>query len=48
MFYLNNCISDITYEFLKLICKTILVVVHFEMEKKSQIFMTINKLDVFK
>jgi hypothetical protein len=48
MFSSNNYISNITYEYLKWLFNTILVVVHFEMEKKSQNFMKINKLDVLK
>jgi hypothetical protein len=48
MFYLNNHISDITYEVFKSIFKTILVVVRFEMPKKSQSFMKVNTLDMFK
>jgi hypothetical protein len=37
MFYLNNYISDITYGCFKEIFKTILVVVHFEMEKNHEV-----------
>jgi hypothetical protein len=46
MFYLNNYISNITYDCFKSIFKTILDVVHFEMETKSQSFVKVNKLDV--